>query len=375
MVFDLQGVSTNRDVRISNQKNIVNALFRRGPMTKQQLAEQLGLSLPTVSIILKDLGARGLVARGEKLESSGGRPASHITLIFDARLSVGVSISAEHVRFALVNLGPKIIAQEKHRLHHEEGEDFWLEVRKRLDTFVAKHVSDPSRVLGLGIALNTPLIMDRVVGPSSIQPLKGDWNVQRVLRIFGENTEINNTAKMAGCAQAWGGVEAENFVYLMLDRGVGGAIIADRHVIGGISKNAEFGHMVLDDGGPLCSCGQRGCFGRYCSSMVIMEESGLSLPEFFDKLELGNARCKEIWERYLQHLAMGINNIRLIFDTDIVIGGEMSQYIRPYEAELRSRLTQRNPFGDSGDYLRIGNFGEYDAALGAALVHVDRFLS
>lgn len=371
----MQGVSTNRDVRISNKKNIVNTLFRSGPMTKQQLADHLGLSLPTVSIILKDLSEQGMVARGEKQESSGGRPASHITLVFDARLSIGMSVSGESVHFALVDLGPKIIAREQHAMFHEEGMLFWQEVREKLEAFIDKNVPDRSRLLGLGIALNTPLIMDRIVGPSSLLALKGDWNIQNIRSIFGENTVINNTAKMAGCAQAWGSGEKDDFIYLMIDRGVGGAIIADRHVVGDVSKNAEFGHMVLDMNGPLCSCGQHGCFGRYCSSMVIMEESGLPLPEFFEKLKAGNARCQEIWEKYLEHLSMGINNIRLVFDTDIVIGGEMSLYIRDYEADLRDRLTRCNPFNDSGDYLRISDFGDYDAAFGAALVHIDRFLS
>ena len=371
----MEGVSTNRDVRISNRKNIVNALFRYGPMTKQQLAEQLGLSLPTVSVILKDLTEKGLVAKGEKQESSGGRPASHITLVSDARLSVGFSVSGEAVHFALVNLGPHIIAREQHPMHHEEGGLFWQEVHEKLNTFIEKNAPDPSRILGLGIALNVPLVMDRIVGPTSLQALAGNWDIHTIRSTFGENTVINNVAKMAGYAQAWGGGELDDFIYLMIGRGVGGAIIADRHVVGGVSKNAEFGHMVLNESGPLCTCGQRGCFGRYCSAMVIMEESGLNIPEFFGKLEAGNARCREIWDKYLYHLAMGISNVRLVFDTDIVIGGEMSPYIGRYEADLRALLAQRNPFEHTGDFLRIGSFGEYDAAFGAALVHIDTFLS
>ncbi len=374
-MFKLQSISTNRDVRISNRKNIVNTLFRNGPMTKQQLADALGLSLPTISIILKDLREKGLVGTGEKQESSGGRPASKLTLLPDARFSVGIGISGETVRLALVNLGPKIVAQEEHALHHEESLAFWEEVHRLTELFIDKYVADRSLILGTGIALNTPMVLDSMVTPDAILTLKGDWSVQNLRSIFGPETLVCNTSKMAGNAQAWGSGDFSDFAYLLIGRGVGGAIIADRQIIAGASKNAEFGHIVLNDEGPQCSCGQRGCFGRYCSSMALMEESGLSIPDFFEKLKLGNKRCKEIWATYLKYLSMGINNIRLILDTDIVIGGEMSVYIADYEDELKALLAQRNPFGDGGSYLHIGRFGEYDSAFGAALTHIDRFLS
>lgn len=367
--------ATNKEVRINNQKNIVNTLFRYGPMTKQELASRLGLSLPTVSVINKSLAAKGLVAKGEKLESTGGRPPSHITLVFDARLSIGVDISTHHVRIVLVNLGPTIVSSEKHSLLYDSTPDYWRSVRKIIDNFIAKNQVDEAKLLGIGFSLQAPIKSGQPVS-ASFQPvsLSGiDHNVMS--KIFGSPVEVHNDAKMASLAQVWGAGEEEDVVYLMLSNGVGGAIVADHKLLRGNSKNAEFGHMNVQDGGRLCNCGQHGCLGAYCSSRALQEHSGVSLETFFDGLDAGNSQYHALWDEYLHILAIAVSNLNLIFDTDIIIGGEMSPYISKYLADLREKVSRRNPFGGHGDFVRIGVYGEFDSAFGAALIHNDRFLS
>ena len=367
--------ATNKEVRINNQKNIVNTLFRYGPMTKQELANRLGLSLPTVSVINKNLVDKGLVAKGEKLGSTGGRPPSHITLVFDARLSVGVDISTSHVRIALVNLGPMIVSSQKYRLPYDSSPDYWQAVKYLVNSFVAENEVDESRLLGIGFSVQSP-IKGGVAAPAvNDVPVMSGRDQKFIAEIFGRNAEVHNDAKMASLAQVWGAGEEEDVVYLMLSGGVGGAIITDHRLLRGDSKNAEFGHMIIQDGGRLCSCGQHGCLGAYCSSQAIQEKAGVGLDEFFTGLATGREDFMKLWDEYLHMLALAVSNLYLIFDTDIIIGGEMSPYVGIYLDDLRARVSRRNPFGGSGDYVRIGVYGEFDSAFGAALIHNDRFLS
>ena len=367
--------ATNKEVRINNQKNIVNTLFRYGPMTKQELANRLGLSLPTVSVINKSLAAKGLVATGEKLESTGGRPPSHIALVFDARLSVGVDISTNHVRIVLVNLGPMIVSSRKHRLLYHDSIEYWQAVKTIVSNFIADNQVDESRLLGIGFSVQSPIISGHAVSTSLNSITMSESDQSNMTKVFGSNAEIHNDAKMASLAQVWGAGEEEDVVYLMLSSGVGGAIITDHHLLRGDSKNAEFGHMIVQDDGRLCNCGQRGCLGAYCSSRALQEHSGVSLDEFFDGLDAGNSQYRALWDEYLHMLALAVSNLYLIFDTEIIVGGEMSPYISRHLADLRERVSRRNPFGGHGDYVRIGIYGEFDSAFGAALIHNDRFLS
>ena len=62
---------------------------------------------------------------------------------------------------------------------------------------------------------------------------------------------------------------------------------------------------------------QAGCFDAYCSAKVLKAAGGGSLDTFFERLEAGDAACREIFETYTNYLAIEINNLRMAFDCDI----------------------------------------------------------
>ena len=80
----------NSDVRANNRKRVVNTLFREGPMTKQELALRLDISLPTVTLLLKEITEKGLVTKGEVLSSTGGRKPVCITPVEILHQSLGI---------------------------------------------------------------------------------------------------------------------------------------------------------------------------------------------------------------------------------------------------------------------------------------------
>lgn len=367
--------SSNTEVRIFNQKRIVNLLFHNGPMTIKDLAARLDLSLPTISVILKNLALRGLVVRGEKQRNSEGRPPSHIMLAFDAKVSVGISVSSRHVRMALIDLGPNVIDKEKYVLPFEGTDKYWNQVRMLLDRFIAKNNLEPSRLLGVGLSVQVP-IEDGEPKPASMSSMSREqWDFSKPRSSLPNLQFIRSDAKMASLAQIWGVGEDEDVVFLILANSIGGAIVSNRHIAQAESKNAEFGHMVIHDGGLECYCGKRGCLDAYCSVHALIKEAGVELDVFFAGLAIGNDKFAKIWDKYLYDLAIGIHNLRMAFDADIVLGGEMSTYLADYMDDLKHRLAERNPFKEGGNYLRLAGYGEYDSAIGAAMLHIDEFLS
>ena len=106
----------------------------------------------------------------------------------------------------------------------------------------------------------------------------------------------------------------------------------------------------------------------------LEKESGLDVASFIDQVKAADQKAASIWDHYLDHLAIAINNLHVIFRSIIIIGGEMSKYIKEYKSELKEKLEKRNPFQTSVDYLRISDYGENDAAFGAALSRVSKFL-
>lgn len=89
----------------------------------------------------------------------------------------------------------------------------------------------------------------------------------RLTRAFGLPMVVDNDANLAGFAEAQLGAGREHRVVLMvtLGTGIGGGLIIDGEIYRGRGYAGEIGHMVIDVGGPLCSCGQHGCWETFAS--------------------------------------------------------------------------------------------------------------
>jgi len=108
---------------------------------------------------------------------------------------------------------------------------------------------------------------------------------------------------------------------------------------------------------------------------AIIESSGVGLDEFFERLKGGDEGFREIWEDYLDKLAIVMNNLRMIFDCDVVIGGEISRYFADYLDTLRERVRARHLFGRESDYVKLCSYIYEGPAKGAALYYIDMFIS
>ena len=73
-------------------------------------------------------------------------------------------------------------------------------------------------------------------------------------------------------------------------------------------------------------------------------------------------------------LAIGIHNIRLALDCDVVLGGFMAKFLEPYLPQLRDQLAQLDPFDAAGAYIHLSRYPKHAALIGAALYFVKQFL-
>ncbi len=76
----------------------------------------------------------------------------------------------------------------------------------------------------------------------------------------------------------------------------------------------------------------------------------------------------------MQHLAIGINNIRMALDCDVVIGGFLTQFIEPYLPELRRLAAALNTFESNADYIKLCHYPKRASILGVALHFIKEFM-
>ena len=156
---------------------------------------------------------------------------------------------------------------------------------------------------------------------------------------------------------------------------MGGAIFHDGNLLPGDAfRCGEAGHMTLIPDGKPCYCGKTGCVDAYCSARLLSDLSGRRLEDFFLGLQQNNPDYRSVWDTYLEHLAVVINNLHMILDYDIVLGGYVGSFLTPWLDTIRHLVAERNTFEDDGSFVKLCTYQTGAAAYGAAMDVMEEFL-
>lgn len=370
------GTYNTAELRRQNRSRVFRYIFAsQTPVTKQDIAHALSLSLPTVGQNLKELQQSGLLETQGTFNSTGGRKPRAIGIAAGVRCAVGIMISAYHIHMVCIDLRANLLCQTSIICDFTDSDDYFRNMSTELERFLDANRVDRSHLLGVGVAL--PGIVDEergVVVLSRIMDVR-EFPVQQLTQYIPYPCFIENDANAGGIAEWWNHNAHENMVYLSVQRGVGGAVLLDGvRYMGHHHHSGEFGHMCIVPNGKPCLCGMRGCLEAYCSTARISTDLGITREEFFAGLEAGNEAYLAIWKDYLDYLAIGINNIRMVLDCDIVLGGVLAQFMEPYLGELRTRLSALNPFKSSGSYLHLAHYRTWSTCVGVALHFISQFI-
>lgn len=344
--------------------------------SKQEIADDLAMSLPTVHQNLTELLRAELVRPDGMSASTGGRRALRLTVAENARFALGVSVSGDHFRILAANLRLEEIAYRKSS--HPRSADL-AELGQYLAAEIESFLNDfglnRDKLLGVGVAL--PAILNaegtRILAAPTMH--LQDEDLQPLMDAIPYPTLFRNDATSGGYAEWFARKEKDSMAYLSLEGGVGGAVLMNgAPYTGQNGRSGEFGHICVQPGGIRCQCGQQGCLEAYCSSARISTDLGITVEQFFDGLAAGNPAYGTLWADYLQHLARGLCIIRMTLDCNIVLGGYLAQYLPPYLPELRRLTAGQDPFDEQADYVHLCHYPKHAACLGVALNFINFFL-
>lgn len=132
--------------------------------------------------------------------------------------------------------------------------------------------------------------------------------------------------------------------------------------------------MTVVPDGLTCYCKKAGCLDAYCSAKRLSDLTDKKLESFFAGLARGNEELVNAWEEYKKYLSIAINNIHMVLDCDIVLGGYVGSCLEPYIEEIGKMVSERNTFSEDGSFVRVCNHKVGAAALGAALQVIELFI-
>ena len=132
--------------------------------------------------------------------------------------------------------------------------------------------------------------------------------------------------------------------------------------------------MTIHPDGKKCFCGKKGCFESYVSERCLSDNLGISLDDFFHRLESGDTEADKVFEEYLDNLTIGINNLYTIYDCRVIVGGAVAEYLKIYSDLIRKKLSMRYSFGTDGSYLSFAACSDAKAQSGAALTYIAKYI-
>lgn len=235
-----------------------------------------------------------------------------------------------------------------------------------------------AHTLGIGtpgaISARTGLLKNSNTVCLNGMPVARDLRAQ-----LGRDFAIENDANCFALAEALHGAgRGKRVVFgVILGTGCGGGIVIDGGVHRGLqSIGGEWGHMVIDPGGPPCYCGQRGCVETFISGSGLekrhAERGGgrRSAQEIVAAWRQGEPRATATMDEFFARFGQSLANLIAVLDPDIVVlGGGFSNveelYTRGVE-EVAERV-----FSDSLETPIVKHaLGDSAGAIGAALIGV-----
>ncbi len=350
-------------MRERNLSIVLNYIWEAGePIARPRLTEISGLNKSTIGSLLAQLQAWNFIKETGTSSIGPGRPGIMIDINPDAGRLIGVEIGVDFISAVLTDLKANSVWQSKIDTNNEGStrtpdQATMLEQTEQL---IQKAI-DLTQIAGqrlLGIGVGVPGLVDHATGSLLFAPNLGwrDVPLREILQRFGVPVIVENEANAAALGEHMLGVaqRIDNFIYLSAGVGLGGGIVIDGKLYGGVGGYAgEIGHMTLVPDGPQCNCGNRGCWetligptaiiervqqaaseGRTPILMALPELNGavqtIGMKHIIQAAELGEPSVLHVLDEVGRYLGIGIASLLNAFNPSLVVLGGGLSPVGPY---------------------------------------------
>jgi predicted NBD/HSP70 family sugar kinase len=364
-------------LRHLNQERLFEFLLANGPSTQAELARGTGLSTATVSNIVRDMAAKGVVETSPV--NSSGRRALLVQLSDTGDIAVGVDFGRRHVRIVLATLGYELLAEESVVL--PLGYDVATSLQTAsdlLDRLLESNGFERQSVLAVGVGVPGPI--DRRTGTVLQGAILPEWvgvNLRDLESAFHFPVVVDNDANLGALAEVtWGANRGtRNLMFVKIGSGIGaGLILNGQPYYGYLGITGELGHTPVVEHGIICRCGNRGCLETVASTTVMLESLNRGTDESVSTADIvsgGLARdpsTLRIVGDAGAAIGKAIANIANIINPEIVlIGGPLAGLGDILLDPIQHGILQ-NAIPAIGDTttLRMSSLGDRAESLGAA---------
>ena len=320
----------------ANLERVVRAVRMAGSLTQAEIARSTGLSAATVSNIVRELKDSGTVEVTPT--SAGGRRARSVSLSGDAGIVVGVDFGHTHLRVAVGNLAHQVLAEESEPLDVDASSARGFGRAEQLvNRLIESTGIAPDKVIGVGLGVPGPIDVESgTLGSTSILPGWTGINPSEELAgRLGVPVYVDNDANLGALGElVWGsGRGVRDLAYIKVASGVGAGLVIDGSIYRGPGGTAgEIGHITLDESGPVCRCGNRGCLETFAAARYVLpllqpsHGPDLTMERVVQLAREGDPGCRRVIGDVGRHIGSGVANLcNLLNPSRVVLGGSLAE--------------------------------------------------
>jgi predicted NBD/HSP70 family sugar kinase len=378
---------TTRALRKYNRAAALSRLYEQGSASRQELAELTGLSSATVTNVITELLADGLVVEAGSVSSAGGRPRGILRVATENLRVAGVDVGETEIRVGLFDGGLTPLEMTS----RSPGSNLAPAHVVSLVTDAIAEVTANSGVPLLGVGVGVPGAVDERPGTESddglvYAPTLG-WDAvpfaSMVAAGAGAPVHLENCATALGQAEMWFGAGrgARRAVVTLLGVGIGAALMtSDSSPRGGSGLTSEWGHTVVTIDGRPCRCGSQGCLEAYVGADAVLaryRDSGGEMstlgPQEALRALIARADTDDVARTVLDEtakvLGVGVGNlINLLAPDRVVLAGWAGMVLGPSILPKVREVARRHalPHAYGAVTIGLGESGQDAVARGAA---------
>jgi predicted NBD/HSP70 family sugar kinase len=374
-----------QSLRIANTESVLQCVEMR-PSAQAEIAIQTGLSAALVSSIVHQLVAEGAVET--TAGTRNGRRATIVSVAATPKGTVaGVALERDAFRIATW-AGSK----PQFQCFPWQG-DFVAQDGPMRPGGLGQVESELRKIASVSaVAISAPgWSSDRAKRPrlaSTTMALPHWWAPQSAAEDLGtalgcDVVTINDANAAAHAEIRMGSAQGlNNFIYLYLAGGIGGAIFINGKAVDGDRGFAgELGHIQVSDSGPRCRCGNRGCLELVIGEQALMEPLRQRSPEMasaklntlIDLAVAGDPFCARSLAEAGEDIGRVVAQMLRFLDMGIVVvGGLLAEsgdvIIRPLADQL-SRHSAFQPYEIEETFVPVkrAQLGLNASAIGSML--------
>ena len=315
-----RGVASSETAREINRDIVLHAIHRYQPVSRADLARLTGLQPSTVSVIISLLIDEGWVLPGTLGRLPRGRRPTFVTLN-DKHVTLAIDLKPGNASLAVIDINGRFLSRETISLAVQKSSKAEL---KQAIARIAKSARAMQETfsdrLFAGVGVSVSGRVDQKTHQVLFSP-NVPWaqvNLYDELQnVLEAPVELENAVNACLVAERWFGNygKASNVIVVGVSDGIGTGLLVDGHLARGKDDMAgEFGHMPIESGGPVCGCGNVGCWETFASNRAglryyhefVPDSTVTTFKELLDLAVDGNIQALRSIDKMMMYLSRGL---------------------------------------------------------------------